>query len=215
MNVSIWNEDFWLPHNVSWNDFHRLEQRGVRLPQAHDLLYVYPLAGVLYLARLFFESYIAQPFGRLLGIHDPPATGATSARQPANGKRVKRAARVGPLGKFSESTWRFTFYLSIFLYGVAVVKDVSIRRRRRRRRSHSASFLFSFEESLDVGHAPLLARPSQSRADERCLLVLHDRVSLLLVTGLFSVHRREKKGLLADVHSSHRHDLSALVFLHR
>jgi hypothetical protein len=51
----MWNEQFWLPRNTTWNDFTELEQTGIRVPCLHDLIYVYPLAGGLYLTRLSFE----------------------------------------------------------------------------------------------------------------------------------------------------------------
>lgn len=51
----MWNEDFWLPKNITWNDFLDLKQEGIAIPEIHHLIYVYPLAGVLYLTRLAFE----------------------------------------------------------------------------------------------------------------------------------------------------------------
>ena len=51
----MWNEQFWLPRNTTWANFAELEQRGIRLPQLHDLIYVYPLALLLYVTRLLFE----------------------------------------------------------------------------------------------------------------------------------------------------------------
>lgn len=51
----MWNELFWLPNNVTWNDFVQLEQKGIYVPKFQHLLYVYPLAGVLYLTRILFE----------------------------------------------------------------------------------------------------------------------------------------------------------------
>ncbi|CAF1318972.1 unnamed protein product [Adineta steineri] len=105
----MWNEEFWLPKNTTWNDFVELRQKGIRIPQFHDLLYVYPLAGVLYIMRILFERYIAQPVGRLIGIDD----------------YKKHPTRISALGKFSESFWRFVFYLSIFIYGLIILQDKS------------------------------------------------------------------------------------------
>ena len=41
-------------------------------------------------------------------------------------RQQQRFIRVSPLAKFSESTWRFTFYLSIFLYGIIILKNVRL-----------------------------------------------------------------------------------------
>ncbi len=130
MNISIWNEQFWLPNNITWNDFTELEQNGIRLPKFHDLIYVYPLAGLLYITRLVFEYYIARPLGRFIGIEDYQSNIQRIDRKSnhqvksSDNKREKRCTRVSPLAKFSESTWRFTFYLSIFLYGAFILKNV-------------------------------------------------------------------------------------------
>jgi hypothetical protein len=133
MDISIWNEEFWLPKNTTWKDFTQLEQNGIRTPKITDLLYVYPLAGLLYLARILFEYYIAQPLGRSIGIRDSQSNNQRIDSKKSNQlkssdkKRQQRSTRVGPLAKFSESTWRFTFYLSIFLYGVIILKNVKKR----------------------------------------------------------------------------------------
>jgi hypothetical protein len=39
---------------------------------------------------------------------------------------IGRYPRITPLAKFSESCWRFTFYLSAFIYGVIILQNVSI-----------------------------------------------------------------------------------------
>jgi hypothetical protein len=129
MNISIWNEEFWLPKTATWKDFTQLEQNGIHVPKISDLLYVYPLAGLLYLGRILFECYIAQPLGRSIGIRDSQSNNQRIDSKKSNQlkssvkKRQHRSTRVGPLSKFSESTWRFTFYLSIFLYGVIILKN--------------------------------------------------------------------------------------------
>ena len=107
----MWNEHFWLPRNTTWRDFVELEQQGIRVPRFQDLLYVYPLAGVLYILRLLFERYIAQPIGRSLSIRE-------------FSKRSKHD--TPPLAKFSESFWRFVFYLSVFIYGLVILNDVNM-----------------------------------------------------------------------------------------
>ena len=51
----MWNEQFWLPKNISWNHFYELRQKGINIPNIHHLIYVYPLAATLYITRLLFE----------------------------------------------------------------------------------------------------------------------------------------------------------------
>lgn len=127
MNTSIWNEEFWLPNNITWKDFNQLENNGVHMPKVHDLLFVYPLAGMLYLARLLFEYAIAQPLGRAIGIRECQSSNQRINSNKSSDKiQQHRSTRVSPLAKFSESTWRFTFYLGIFLYGVMILKNVRI-----------------------------------------------------------------------------------------
>lgn len=54
------------------------------------------------------SRYVAQPIGRLCGICD----------------RQRGRSQIGPLGKFSESFWRFSFYLTIFIYGLVILQNV-------------------------------------------------------------------------------------------
>ena len=51
----MWNEQFWLPKNITWQDFAELKQKGVPIPEFRHLAYVYPLAALIYIARLLFE----------------------------------------------------------------------------------------------------------------------------------------------------------------
>lgn len=127
MNFSIWHESLWLPKNISWNDFARLEEAGTRLPRFQDLLYVYPLAGVIYVARLLFEYAIAQPIGRWIGIREQHSDELAKAERHKSISSKTRPPRSGPLAKFSESTWRFSFYLGIFIYGLVILRDVRDR----------------------------------------------------------------------------------------
>jgi hypothetical protein len=131
MNFTIWNDQFWLPKNTTWKDFNQLEENGIRVPRISDLLYVYPLAGVLYLARLFFESYIAQPLGRFIGVCDLKTKNQRIDHKLSDKKQKQQHfTRVSPLAKFSESTWRFTFYLGIFLYGLITLQKVKLKRKK-------------------------------------------------------------------------------------
>lgn len=51
----MWSERFWLPRNTTWKNFTELRESGVEIPELYHLLYVYPLAALLYITRLLFE----------------------------------------------------------------------------------------------------------------------------------------------------------------
>jgi hypothetical protein len=56
LSTFILNERFWLPANTTWKDFTRLErEENIKLTSPNDLLYVFPLAGVIYVIRVLFE----------------------------------------------------------------------------------------------------------------------------------------------------------------
>lgn len=78
---------------------------------------------------LLFRN-VAQPIGRFCGIGD----------------RRQSRSQIGPLGKFSESFWRFSFYLTIFIYGLIILRNV----KRREEKTISKLRLSSFDlEILD------------------------------------------------------------------
>ncbi|CAF5022907.1 unnamed protein product, partial [Rotaria sp. Silwood1] len=150
----ILNERFWLAGNTTWQDFARIERdENIKLTNPNDLLYVYPLAAIISVVRMVFERYIAKPIGRSLGIQGrvkrnttrdmkTTATTVSSRSTPIDANQTDkreqvdsndsgssvstvRYPRTSPLAKFSESCWRFTFYLIIFIYGVVVVLNKS------------------------------------------------------------------------------------------
>ena len=73
-----------------------------------------------------FRSSIAQPIGRLFGICD----------------QQRNQSRIGPLGKFSESFWRFVFYLSVFVYGLVILQNVTVMMKVFQHKCRSFVFLF-------------------------------------------------------------------------
>lgn len=172
MNLSIWNDNFWLPENTTWNDFSKLEQNGVHLPKIQHLIYVYPLAALLYIARLCFEYSIAQPIGRLFGIREyqldkqrinQDASNHLKTSDKQKSKRIS-TTKMSPLAKFSESTWRFTFYLTVFLYGIVVLKNVKYLKYLLFVCSivFINNLMFDFIEKLVMGYASLLVKLSKS-----------------------------------------------------
>ena len=49
----FWNEDFWLPPNVTWADLER--KNDVFIAKPSDLWIPFPLAALLFAARLLWE----------------------------------------------------------------------------------------------------------------------------------------------------------------
>ena len=43
------------PQQKNTENFQELEAQGIRIPRLYDLLYVYPIAVLLYVTRLLFE----------------------------------------------------------------------------------------------------------------------------------------------------------------
>uniref|UniRef100_A0A2P2I6I1 Ceramide synthase 5-like n=1 Tax=Hirondellea gigas TaxID=1518452 RepID=A0A2P2I6I1_9CRUS len=67
MNVS-WSEWFWLPSNITWNDF---EPRNGTVPANYKDLFIWPfvfMAGILFLRNCIIVPLVFQPFGKWLGI---------------------------------------------------------------------------------------------------------------------------------------------------
>ncbi|CAL8259128.1 ceramide synthase 5 [Gadus morhua] len=143
----IWSERFWLPENVTWADLEH-PPPGVEYPRIGQIVYAIPLAfGVLFL-RLLFERLVAKPCAQILHIQAdvsrPPQSNAVlekvygsrtspdekqlaglSKQLDWDVRKIQRWFRLrrnqdkpSLLKKFSESMWRFTFYLGIFIYAI-------------------------------------------------------------------------------------------------
>ncbi|CAF4906259.1 unnamed protein product, partial [Rotaria sp. Silwood1] len=152
LSTTIFNEWFWLPGNTTWKDFARFEQdQNIKLTNPKDLLYAFPLTGVIYVIRMLFKRYIAEPIGRSLGIRDRVTRKTMSHKKIAITKVSRRGVPIdvnqtakqqqvdsvdsssslsrshpssfSQLAKFSESCWRFIFGLSSFIYGIAILQN--------------------------------------------------------------------------------------------
>ncbi|ELT87375.1 hypothetical protein CAPTEDRAFT_170489 [Capitella teleta] len=149
----FWNEDFWLPPNVTWKDLTRDETTYIAY--ARDLWAVFPLAVLLFLIRLVWERVIALPIGRYFLVKESlprppqkcsvleqaykthrrmlPSHNALQgyAKQldwtPRQIERWWRRRRVvgkpSEMQRFRETTWRLFFYLTIFWSGVYILWD--------------------------------------------------------------------------------------------
>uniref|UniRef100_A0A131YK10 Ceramide synthetase n=1 Tax=Rhipicephalus appendiculatus TaxID=34631 RepID=A0A131YK10_RHIAP len=146
----FWNEDVWLPPNFTWADIKNTEK--VKYAQFDDLYYGFLVALVLLVIRYTLERLVFCPLGVRLGLRQrvrkAPDNHVLEKAYLSNGKmgtqqvqglarqlewterRVQRWIRQRvlqekpcTLDKFTESTWRFTFYFSIFCYGLYTLSD--------------------------------------------------------------------------------------------
>ncbi|XP_014789026.1 ceramide synthase 5 [Octopus bimaculoides] len=146
----FWNEWFWLPRHLTWQDYLNKKQ-GMYKPQTEDLLWVPVLALALCLTRILFERYIATPIGKSLGIreinHRKPSPSIyleeafkksrtpshqalesyskkldLSVRQIQRWFRLRRnQEKANTLTRFTESCWRFTYYFTILIIGTIIL----------------------------------------------------------------------------------------------
>lgn len=73
----FWDDDFWLPPNVTWSDIRPSVDRPVNYASFDDLAYPLVLAWVMLGAKLLVEKRLLRHFGVFLGLRDrrraPPA----------------------------------------------------------------------------------------------------------------------------------------------
>ena len=65
----FWNDEFWLPPNVTWNHF-KTEQGTIdsRYATSRDLIWPIPLAFGIIVIRYVIENLVFRPIGRKLGL---------------------------------------------------------------------------------------------------------------------------------------------------
>lgn len=115
----FWNKTFWLPANRTWDDLRRSDAPGSPFyPDIYDLLIVFPIAVVLFLARLLWERFIALPIGRYYKVRGRPPTPAVSNALlesafkrrgkilPKHGEIVELSKRLGWEPRQIERWWR-------------------------------------------------------------------------------------------------------------
>uniref|UniRef100_A0A1A8MHH5 Ceramide synthase 4a n=1 Tax=Nothobranchius pienaari TaxID=704102 RepID=A0A1A8MHH5_9TELE len=148
LNEWLWQEEYWLPPGISWQDT-EMEQGEGHFPLPRDLIYTLPLAVVFIVLRYVFERIIAIPFSKCLGVKDRVRVRATSvpkletfykhnSRQPSQSEVVSLMKQCGlsqkkiqtwfkhrrnqdrpsNTKKFCEASWRFVFYLISFTAGL-------------------------------------------------------------------------------------------------
>jgi len=148
---TLWNENIWLPPNITWQHF----ESNPHYAQFNDLLYTIPLALLLVVARKLVEGLVFRPLGQWIGIKSvkvslPPTeqkleeawlyprstrptskqllvlsetTGLSERQIERWFRRRSKASRLSPLDKFCETGWRWVFYLSAHVCGVYFIWD--------------------------------------------------------------------------------------------
>ncbi|GAB6030566.1 hypothetical protein CHUAL_007429 [Chamberlinius hualienensis] len=147
----FWNPDVWLPPNITWTDLKDTED--VKYAKFVDVYYAFPMAVFFSILRIALERFVYVPFGMTLGlkVSKPkkiPINELLETAFKANGRidykqiqglakklqwsdrQVERWFRLrkqtnkpNTLIKFAESSWRFSYYLGILVYGVVYLWD--------------------------------------------------------------------------------------------
>lgn len=150
--TTFWSEWFWLPGHLTWDDYRNTDP-GMYKPQLEDLLWVPPLALLLCITRVIFEKSIATHIGKKLGIREivprkPPSNpyledAFKKSRNPSydviqgyakqldlSVKQIERWFRLRrnqekakTLTRFTESSWRFTYYFVICIVGIKILSN--------------------------------------------------------------------------------------------
>lgn len=148
LNEWLWQEEYWLPPGIHWQDIEMTEDEG-HVPLPRDLIYTLPLAFAFIALRYVFERIIAVPISKYLGVKDRIRVRAPSVpkleafykqncRPPSQNESVilekqcglserkiqtwfrhrKNQDRPTNTKKFCEAFWRFVFYLVAFISGL-------------------------------------------------------------------------------------------------
>ncbi|XP_041790714.1 ceramide synthase 2-like [Chelmon rostratus] len=148
LNEWLWQEVYWLPPGILWQDL-EMKEGGGRFPLPRDLIYTLPLAFAFIALRYVFERLIAVPLSKRLGVKDRIRIRAASvpkletfykqnSRQPSQSEVVSLGKQCGlsqrkiqtwfrhrrnqdrpsNTKKFCEASWRFVFYLIAFTAGL-------------------------------------------------------------------------------------------------
>ncbi|XP_037530563.1 ceramide synthase 2 [Nematolebias whitei] len=155
LNEWLWQEQYWLPPGIGWQDTEMTEDEG-HFPLPRDLIYALPLAFAFIVLRYVFERWVAVPLSRYLGVKDRirirvpsvpklEAFYKQSSRQPSQTQVVSLVKQCGlsqrkiqtwfrhrrnqdrpsNTKKFSEASWRFVFYLIAFAAGLSSLINTS------------------------------------------------------------------------------------------
>jgi len=150
----FWQDSFWLPKNITWNDLKTTKSSQFAKPS--DIYMVLPYSLLLYLLRLLVERFIAKPLGIKLNISNIPCKKPpdnillekvflTVTKHPEHErlqgickqlgwseykvlqwfKRKRDINRPTKLVKFQETVWRFLLYTFLFIFGNVTLAETS------------------------------------------------------------------------------------------
>lgn len=150
---TFWNDDVWLPPNVTWKDIAPGARKDINYPNFSHLIYPLPMALLVWLLRYILEKYWFAPVGISLGIkckkpkrapENPILEKAYQQNKKWKYKHIqglakqldmserkveiwlrlrKRQNKPSTLTKFCENSWRCLYYTSSFIYGLVVLWD--------------------------------------------------------------------------------------------
>ncbi|XP_077462685.1 ceramide synthase 2-like [Stigmatopora argus] len=151
VNEWLWQERYWLPPGMHWQDMDATEGH---YPLPRDLLFSLPVAFAFIAFRYVFERLVAVPLGKRLGVKDRIRIRAAPIpklekfyKQNTNQPSQSELASLGKhcelsqskiqswfrhrrnqdrptnTKKFCEASWRFVFYLAAFTAGLSSLID--------------------------------------------------------------------------------------------
>jgi hypothetical protein len=149
----LWVDWAWFPANQTWHSLDRVYPDGPFYPQSYDLLLVIPIAFLLIIVRLIVErlsEFVALLMGlrcvrcsgnilpnaileRQFKINQRPDSQIIKSLVSETGlefrdverwfRKRRNRYKASGLKKFRESTWKFVYYLSIWIFGLYALYD--------------------------------------------------------------------------------------------
>ncbi|XP_053617765.1 ceramide synthase 2-like [Plodia interpunctella] len=149
---TFWSEKVWLPPNTTWDDIAPGPEKAVVYADSNHVFFPIPLALVFITVRYLLEKHVFAPLGRSLGIKETRARktpsypkleaayqksanrikdiGALAKATDLSERQVERWFRLrrnqnkpSTLVKFCENSWKCTFYVCNFSFGLFVLWD--------------------------------------------------------------------------------------------
>ena len=114
----FWNDKFWLPPGVSFNDLK--SDQNVSYPQLRDLLALPVYGFVACIIRILFEKYVTNPLVAKLWKVDLKAL--EKANEIHDQRRRRKLQKIScKMAKIAEASWKTIFNVVSFTYGFCVL----------------------------------------------------------------------------------------------